>query len=85
MLAGGDCHTHQALNVQLVEEYTKLGFFCSENFGHLLITQCSREETYQALPAFLYCKATKSWVGPGNKARLLLHVGKHNYTPSTIT
>ena len=48
---------------------------CSENFHHFQIMSCSREKTYQALPAFLYCKRWESWAGPGNEAVLMRRCG----------
>ena len=41
----------------------------SANFLNLVITSCSREKRYQALPTFPYCKRRKAGRGLGTRLR----------------
>jgi len=62
-IAGGYCHTHQALN-----KTQNFAF----SFCHMWMTSCSGEKRYQALPTSPYCKHWKPAWGPGNEARPFL-------------
>ena len=46
------------------------GLVSSANFCNLLITSCSREKTYQTLPAFSYCKRQKAGRGLGTRLHM---------------
>ena len=54
-------------------------------FRDLLITSCSREKRYQALPAFLYCKRRKAGRGLGTRlTHPISFTSSHPHTPTHI-
>ena len=46
-------------------KYAKRSLLVWQIFCHFLITSCSREKRYQALPTLLYWKRRKAWWGLG--------------------
>ena len=73
-LAGGDCYTHQQLNLLLVELYMKLRFFVliffflQINFVHYVMLT---SEKIPGSPCFSVLQAMKGWAEPGMGMRLL--------------
>ena len=79
----GNCHTHQALSVQSVEQYTKCSLLASSaNFGHFLIMSSHiRKDTRLSLLSAHVLQVTESWAGPGNKANVTMFLGHLDFIP----
>ena len=78
---GGDCRTHQALSVQLVEQYIKCSLLASSaNFGHFLIMSYHIRKDTRLSPLSVHVlQATESWAGPGNKANVTMFLGHSDF------
>ena len=59
------------MNAKLINKTCKMLPFCSKNSGLILITSCSCEKRYQALPVFTYSRSGRGGGEPGNEARIL--------------